>query len=113
MKTQVNSLKISFFPKILGLKSFGNLWDKSCVQFVDNIVFYFSIISWLRLQQETKWVNINIERRNLTSVTKIHPVSDDLYVQLRTYLIDAPFLNQKTYKDILTSHSLEYKHSKK
>ena len=33
--------------------------------------------------------------------------------QFRTYLTDCPFLNQKTYKDILTSYSLNYKHSKK
>ena len=33
--------------------------------------------------------------------------------QLCTYLIDVPFLNQKTYKDIRMSYSLKYKHSKK
>ena len=38
----------------------------------DNLVFYFSTISWLRLQQETMWVNINFERRDLTSVLKVH-----------------------------------------
>ena len=33
--------------------------------------------------------------------------------QLRTHLIDDPFLNQKTYKYIRISHLLKYKHSKK
>ena len=33
--------------------------------------------------------------------------------QLRTYLIDGLFLNQKTYKDIRISDLLIYKHSKK
>ena len=33
--------------------------------------------------------------------------------QLRTYLTDGPFLNQKIYKDIRISYSLNYKHSKK
>ena len=98
MKAEVSSLKIPLFPKILSLKSFGN----SCVQFGDNLMFYFSNISWLRRQQETKWVNINFERRDLTSAqtSTSYPSPDDLYVQLRTYWIDGPFLNQKTYKDI-------------
>ena len=29
----------------------------------DNLVLYFSTILWLRLEQETVWVNINRERR--------------------------------------------------
>ena len=33
--------------------------------------------------------------------------------QLRTYLTDGLFLNQKTYKDIRISHSLKYKHLRK
>ena len=33
--------------------------------------------------------------------------------QLRTHLIDDPFLNQKTYKYIRISYLLKYKHSKK
>ena len=32
--------------------------------------------------------------------------------RLRTYLIDGPFLNQKTYKDIRISYSLKYNYSK-
>ena len=40
--------------------------------FGDNLVFYFSTISWLRLQQEATWVNINFERRDLTSIKKSH-----------------------------------------
>ena len=43
----------------------------------DNIVFYFSIISWLRFQQETMRVNINFERKDLFSVEKSHPSPDD------------------------------------
>ena len=64
---------MSSFPKILSLKSFGNSWGNSCVQFGDNLMFYFSTISWLRLQQETKWVNVNFERRDLTSAQKKSP----------------------------------------
>ena len=33
--------------------------------------------------------------------------------QLHTDLIDSPFLNQKTYKDIRISYLLKHKHSKK
>ena len=33
--------------------------------------------------------------------------------QLRTYLTDGPFLNQKTYKDIRISYSLKHKNSEK
>ena len=33
--------------------------------------------------------------------------------QLPTYLIDGPFLNRKTYKDIQISYSLNHKHSNK
>ena len=43
----------------------------------DNLVLYFSSISRLRLQQETKWVNIDFERRDLTSAQNSHPSSDD------------------------------------
>ena len=38
----------------------------------DNLLSYFSTISWLRLQQEVKWVNINFERKVLTSAQKSH-----------------------------------------
>ena len=34
MTNKVNSLRISLFPKTLIFKSFGNLWDNSCVQFL-------------------------------------------------------------------------------
>ena len=36
-------------------------------------MFYFYTISGLGLSQETMWVNINFERRDLTSVQKSHP----------------------------------------
>ena len=34
------------------------------------------------------------------------------FPQLRTYLMDGLYLNQKTNKNIQISHSLKYKHSK-
>ena len=34
-------------------------------------------------------------------------------LELRTYLMDSLFLNQKTNSNIRISHSLKYKHSKK
>ena len=82
MKTQVNNLIISSFPKILSLKSFGNFVWQFVRQFVrsvfgDNFLFYFFIISWLRLQQEIKWVNINFDKRDLTSAQKSHSSPDD------------------------------------
>ena len=43
----------------------------------DNPVFYFSTISWLQLQQETKWVSTNFQRRYLTSAQKSHFFFDD------------------------------------
>ena len=48
-----------------------------CLVSGDNIVFYFSTISLLRFQQETKWVNINFERRDLTSAQKSHPFHNE------------------------------------
>ena len=79
MKTQVNSLKTSLLNS---LKSVGNSWGNSCVQFGDNLVFYFSTISLILFQQEAKWVNINFERRDLTSAQKSHPPSKqrDVYM---------------------------------
>ena len=35
------------------------------------------------------------------------------FLQLRTYLMDGLFLNQKTNNNIWISYSLKYKHSKK
>ena len=72
MKTQVTSLKICSFPKILSFKSFGNSWLVRSVS-GDNLMFYFPTILWLLLQQEIVWVNINFERRDLTSAQKRHP----------------------------------------
>ena len=62
MKIQVNSFKISSFPKIISLKLFGNSWGNSVSG--DNLLFYVSTTQWLRLQQEVEWVNINFERRD-------------------------------------------------
>ena len=39
----------------------------------DNLFFNGSSISWLWLQQEAKWININLERRDLDSLQKCHP----------------------------------------
>ena len=68
---------MSSFPMIVILKSFGNSLGNSWFSLViysgDNLLFYFSTISWLRLQQETVWVNIGFETRDLTSVQKSHP----------------------------------------
>ena len=41
-KTQVNSLEISSFPKILNLKSFDNWWDNLYAQFLV-IIFCFTV----------------------------------------------------------------------
>ena len=44
----------------------------------------------------------------------VHIVDDSLpSLQLRTYLMNGQFLNQKTNNNIRTSYSLKYKHSKK
>ena len=51
MKTRVNSLNISSFPKILSLKVFVRQLLRSVSG--DNLVFYFSTISWLRFQPES------------------------------------------------------------
>ena len=76
MKTQVNSLEICPFPKILSLKWFGNSWLIRSVS-GDNFVFYFSTISWRRFQQETMWVDNNLERRDLISAQKRNSFPDD------------------------------------
>ena len=65
--------KISSFPEILSIKSFSNSWDNLRSVSGANLPFYFPTISWLSLQQETKWVNINFERRDFTSPQKSHP----------------------------------------
>ena len=39
-------------------------------------MFYLSTILWLRLQQESKWVKINFERKALTSPQESHPSLD-------------------------------------
>ena len=70
MRTLVNSLEISWFFKILSLKLFSNSLDNSRVQFL--VIISCFTFSWLRLQQETKWVNINFKRRDLTSAQKNH-----------------------------------------
>ena len=59
VKTQVNSLKISSFPKILSHQSLSTWWGNSSVS-GDNLVFFFPTTSWLQIQQETMWVNNNL-----------------------------------------------------
>ena len=70
IKTQVNSLKISLFPKILSPKLLGNSFQFNSG---DDLLFYVSTTPRLRLQQEAEWVNINSERRNINSPQKSHP----------------------------------------
>ena len=72
MKTQVKKLKISSFPKIISLKSFGNSLGNSFVQFMAIILFYVSTNPLVRLQQEDEWFNINFEKRDLNSPQKSH-----------------------------------------
>ena len=38
---------------------------------------YFPTISWLRLEQETSWVDIDFEKKDLTSAQKSHPSPQD------------------------------------
>ena len=46
--------------------------------------------------------------------TPVHILDDPTpFLQLRTYLMDGLFLNQKTNNNIQISYSLKYKHSKK
>ena len=40
-------------------------------------MFYFFTISWLRIQQEKKSVNIKFAKRDLISAHKSHPTPDD------------------------------------
>ena len=59
MKAHENSLKLSSFPKILSLKSFGNSWDKSSVQFLV-IISCFTFPLYLMTKTSagnTVWVN--------------------------------------------------------
>ena len=60
MKTQVNSLKSSPFPKIISPKLFDSLWDNSVSG--DDLFFYVSCTPWLWLHLEGEWVNINFDR---------------------------------------------------
>ena len=50
----------------------------------------------------------------LSQYAPVHILDDPPpFLQLRTYLMDGLFLNQKTNKKIRISYSLKYKHSKK
>ena len=51
---------------------------------VDNPAFYFSTISWLRLQQETVWVNVNFERTNCTEIYSVKLRIQSEYRKMRT-----------------------------
>ena len=77
MKTQVNSRKISSFPKIINPKLFDNSWGNSCGNLVSggNLLFYVSTLHGYGVnrklsEQEAEWVNINFERRGLNSPQK-------------------------------------------
>ena len=58
---------VTFTEKIL----IGKLHFLCSVRLVsgDNLVLYFSTISWLRLHQETVWVNINYEKKTSKNCT--------------------------------------------
>ena len=61
-------------------------------------------------------VNAYVHMRRDTSFpcTQLHGfwMTPSIPHQLRKYLIDGPFLNQKMYNDIRISYSVKYKHSK-
>ena len=66
MKTQVNILKSSSFPKIISLELFDNSCDNSYIQLLMiNLLFYVSTPPWLQLLQKAEWGKINFKRRNL------------------------------------------------
>ena len=74
-------------------------------------MFYFSTMSRLPLQQETKWANINFERGDLLSAQKSHPLPDDIGETLAFNLIKQSliyfsfiFLTQK----ICCAHELNW-----
>ena len=56
MKTHVNSLKSSSFPKIISPELLGKFVRQS-VRSVssNNLLFYFSTTPWIKLQQEAEW----------------------------------------------------------
>ena len=77
MKTEVNSLEISSFPKILSLKLIGNSLGNSYSQF---LVINLCFNSRLGLQQKTKWVSHTyLKILQLISVTLSH-VNDVIIV---------------------------------
>ena len=104
MKTEVNSLKISPFLKILSLQKVKFLQIKQ-----DAIKTKMLPNTWKKI------VQVRMYTLNMTRPPLIPSWLDDppFPHQLCTYLIDGPFLSQKIYKDIRISYSLKYKHSKK
>ena len=78
--SRVTSLKLRITSSIPWVQESFNPWKLNLVHSVsgDNLVFSLPIISWLRLQHETIWVNINFEKRGLTSALKSHPSPDDI-----------------------------------
>ena len=101
MKAQVNSFKVSLFSKIVSLKLVANSSGNSPFQFLVIIVLFFHCFM---ATASAGNININFERRNLTSGQRSHHTStlpDALYVQLCTYLIDSPFLNQKKFEYLI------------
>ena len=76
MKSQVKSLKISLFPKILVLnvRQFVRQLERSVSG--DNLVLLFHYFM-ATASAGNKVNNINFERRDLTSAEKSHPSPDD------------------------------------
>ena len=108
-----SSLKISSFPKILSLKSFGNSWGNSYVQFLVIIsCFTFTLFhGYGRLQQETKWVSINFERQDLISTRKVtvslpsHPDVFEFWIfhlfNTKLFAVRPKYLNLNYYRQTL------------
>ena len=98
MKTKDDKLKICSFLRNLSLRLFHNSWGKLFVQFLVIIVFYFSTVSWVRLQQEKMGVNITFERRdwqsNFVFIEKIKRVNGSVgWIDIQERNINQKFNN--------------------
>ena len=76
-------------------------------------MFQFSAISWLGLQQETVLVNVNFERRGLTSAQKSHPSLDNFgetyaFKLIKRIFLFTFFFNTKPFAVPLQDLNLNY-----
>ena len=86
-------------------------------------IFIVYLAETMHKKYSTKFVCLSILYvRILSPIFQLPSPCTHLYIfsmipppfpQLRTYLMDGLFLNQKTDNNIRISHSLKYKHSKK